>query len=93
MKTILAAVIGIMLLTSCDQLSGNSETDLIRHVENNELEGIKSYWLEKNGIGRWFKVILVFGFQDNQGVCKRLIEGERKLETKGRGIYRCTLAN
>jgi len=93
MKTILAAVIGILVLTSCDQLSGNSQADLIRHVENNKLEGIKSYWLEKNGIGMWFKVILVFGYPDNQGVCKQLIEQERKFETKGKGTYRCTLAN
>jgi hypothetical protein len=79
---------------ACDQSYNKTEADLIRHVKENKLGGVQSYWLEKNSIqDYWSKVILIFGFPRNQDACLQLIEQQRNLHPEDRAGYRCVAAN
>ena len=91
MKHTLALVLMVFGIVGCaEQNALQKEIQLVKAVEKTgAAEG--SYWLEKQSsfTYEWDKVILIFGYMDDEEVCFDL---KREWEAKYNQTYRCVVA-
>jgi hypothetical protein len=91
-RLIITALVALTL-SACDETYENQEAVFVKYVKNHRMGHTMDYWLEKEmSTGGWAKVILVFGFGDDDGVaCRMLIEQDKKAGNVA--ALRCIPAN
>ena len=68
-------VVGILLLAYFSTREKQTTAEVIEKFVNEDISGSGSYWLEmNNAFGQWEKMILVFGYIDDQVPCNLIQE-------------------
>lgn len=85
------SILALMAAESAQaQTNGDRLEALVEDMPRNSI-GLPMYWLEMTSLIGWEKMILVFGYADNNAPCARLQE-LAQLDAPARN-FRCVVAN
>ncbi len=85
-------MIGVILVSGCNDDSTPGHDSLVAQVEGSQVGHAPDHWIEiRNLSGEWERVGLIFGYLSDSEVCEGVIR-DLKVENYARE-YRCVYAN